>query len=257
MKYAIFDWDNTVRNGYTLFSWIDYLCQKRILNADLQRHIERLSFRYEAGYISHDMYAKQACFEYAEAIKGMNKTDLLSHLPSYMSTDRKNIFSFCKNVFQKLGELKIDIYIVSGAPSFIIEKYQKEFNIKKIFAFDVFSFNGRYTNVIKSNFGYNKKAAVRYLTAKYGEPPFVGFGDSESDISFLKVSRNPFCVYDKTRKLTLNDAIFIQNKMKGIEVESILLYSIMEKSKVKSIDNSIVQKKEEVEQKVAIDSYFS
>lgn len=37
-KYALFDWDNTIRRGYTLYSWVEYLHQCNITSIHLQKN---------------------------------------------------------------------------------------------------------------------------------------------------------------------------------------------------------------------------
>ena len=39
-QYAVFDWDNTVRDGFTLFDWIDYLVNRGVLTEEIQVAID-------------------------------------------------------------------------------------------------------------------------------------------------------------------------------------------------------------------------
>ena len=41
-KYALFDWDNTIRRGYTLYSWVEYLHQCNITSIYLQKKLREL-----------------------------------------------------------------------------------------------------------------------------------------------------------------------------------------------------------------------
>ena len=40
MDYALLDWDNTLRQGYTLFSWIDYLIEVGTVGSVVREEID-------------------------------------------------------------------------------------------------------------------------------------------------------------------------------------------------------------------------
>lgn len=46
MKYAVFDWDNTLRKGFTLFAWMDFLYTEKVLDAGVRRKMGRVQKRY-------------------------------------------------------------------------------------------------------------------------------------------------------------------------------------------------------------------
>lgn len=56
-RYAVFDWDNTVRRGFTIFPWIDHLFEKGVFDDASHRSIQSLNERYRMGTITHDEYA--------------------------------------------------------------------------------------------------------------------------------------------------------------------------------------------------------
>ena len=55
-RYALFDWDGTLREGYTLFEWIGFLRERgEILSARVLKRHDRLVADYREGRISHDL----------------------------------------------------------------------------------------------------------------------------------------------------------------------------------------------------------
>ena len=58
-RYALFDWDGTLREGYTLFEWIGFLRERGEIHSArvLKRH-DRLVADYREGRISHDVLAR-------------------------------------------------------------------------------------------------------------------------------------------------------------------------------------------------------
>ena len=57
MDYALLDWDNTLRQGYTLFSWIDYLIEVGTVGSVVREEIDYYIEEYLKDKISHDQIA--------------------------------------------------------------------------------------------------------------------------------------------------------------------------------------------------------
>ena len=59
MDYALLDWDNTLRQGYTLFSWIDYLIEVGTVGSVVREEIDYYIEEYLKDKISHDQLARE------------------------------------------------------------------------------------------------------------------------------------------------------------------------------------------------------
>ena len=73
MAYAVFDWDNTIRKGFTLFSWMDFLYSEEILDTKVRITISGVQDQYMRKQINHDEYAKKACEIYSYSNKASEK----------------------------------------------------------------------------------------------------------------------------------------------------------------------------------------
>lgn len=214
MKYAVFDWDNTVRNGYTLFSWIAYLCDKGILPSKLMEKEYNLGQRYIEGVISHDEYADIACQYYANALSGLNIEILDQCMDEYMQFDVKAIFPFTEQIFSYLKQYNIKPIVISGAPERVIKTYKNRFNLFEVYAVKEQVNRTAFTGQIEYNYGHGKHMIMSELVHKYGSPIF-GFGDSSSDVALLKAAKYRICVYDKVPSINLNGMIFIRRNESG------------------------------------------
>ena len=189
-RYALLDWDYTLRKGYTLTAWIEYLCTRNVFSASLPAAIASMQAQYDAGMISHDEYAMAACREYAAALQGMEE----EQLPGFCREQGALIYSFTEPLFQLLHRESIDAIVVSGAPGLILKQYQETFHIRKILAFEPEIRNGQYTGAASANYGFHKENAVQLTAKLYGTTPFLALGDSSSDIPLLMAARHAVCI---------------------------------------------------------------
>lgn len=197
-RYALLDWDYTLRDGYTLTAWIEYLRARHVVSDSLPASIASLQTRYDAGKISHDEYAMAACREYAAALQGMEEEQLSALLPGFCREQAALIYSFTEPLFQLLFRENIDAIVVSGAPCLILKQYQELFHIRQILAFEPEIQNGKYTGAAKANYGFHKENAVRLAADQYGTAPFLALGDSSSDIPLLLAAQHAVCIGRKS-----------------------------------------------------------
>lgn len=193
-KYVIFDWDNTVRNGYTLYSWVDFLCNNSIINPDFKYELNQIKEQYYQNHFTHDEYAKKACSLYAKSLMGLSFESVNNVVLDYMDYDRECLFKGIVPLFELFYDMNIDVIILSGAPSIILENYRTEFHLKSIFAFKEQVLHGVFTGDVECNHGFDKKSKVLELEKKYNSFPYMAFGDSESDVPMLECADHAFYI---------------------------------------------------------------
>lgn len=105
------------------------------------------------------------------------------------------------NVFSiYLNKKNVDIIVISGAPTRILEQYKEEFGIKDIFALEEEVVEKSFTGKVACNYGNNKFCKVNELIKQYKTTPYLALGDSESDIPLLDSSDYPICVGNGLKK---------------------------------------------------------
>lgn len=105
-KYALFDWDNTVRKGYTLYSWVDYLCECHVINPQIQDDLNKIEQKYKSGLITHDEYAREACELYSCVLKGVSRKKINDLANEYVKIDEQYIYNGIKKIFELLNQKK-------------------------------------------------------------------------------------------------------------------------------------------------------
>lgn len=194
--FALFDWDNTVRSGVTLFSWMDFLCDKKIITGDQKNYVWEIKRQYIKKQITHDQYAEMACARYASIMEGVSENDVASILPDYVNYEKQFLFSNLKSLFDAIYRKGIEIIVISGAPLRIISQYAEVFHLNRIFAFKEQIVDGVYSGEVEYNYGFEKYKVVQKLVNEYQAFPFLAFGDSYSDLPMLNSAVHSYCIGD-------------------------------------------------------------
>ncbi len=222
MDYALLDWDNTLRKGYTLFTWLDYLIDIGIVESVVRQEVDYYIEEYKKEKISHDQLAKDACDVFAKSIKGMKKSILERQIKDYMCEDSTKLYGFTQEIFDVLNENKILPIIISGAPSDILERYHMIFNIYKIYGFVAEVENDRFSGKVSYNYGYNKSLKVEEICNKMGKIPKIAFGDSVSDFEMLNKAEKSIIVCENEKYSKFKADGIIKQDMSSLEVRRLL-----------------------------------
>ena len=219
MRYALLDWDNTLRKGFTLFDCIDFFIKKNACAIELKSEIDCYIADYSKGVFNHDELAKMCCDAFSRSLAAKNTISIGRIFSQYFSYDKEKLFAFVPGLFQLMRNYGIKPIIISGAPGNVIKKYQSEFGIYRIYSYEMQTSNKRYTGATKFNYGYSKEKIVDALVKKYGKPIF-GMGDSYSDISLLTAAEHSVLIADANT--TIHSEIVLESSSDSDTVERVL-----------------------------------
>lgn len=222
MDYALLDWDNTLRKGYTLFTWMDYLINIGIIESEVRKEVDYHIEKYKKAEISHDQLARDAGKIFAKSIKGIRKSILEQKIQAYMCEDSSKLYGFTQEIFEVLNENKVLPIIVSGAPSDILENYLIQFNIYKIYGFVAEVENDRFSGKVLYNYGYDKSLKIEEICKKMGRLPKISFGDSASDFGMLEIAEKSIIVCKNERDSKFKADGIIKQDMSPLEVRQLL-----------------------------------
>ncbi len=205
MKYALLDWDNTLRKGYGIFSWCNFLVEKAIIDKTSLYKINLIRQKYESGLMSHDDFAKTACEIFANYLQGISVKKLAALEKEFIDIFKKDVFSFSRGILDCLENNNYKIIIVSGAPKSLIKQCITDNKNVIVFGLEFEKHNNKYTGLVKRNYGFDKHEIVDLLIAKYGKPS-IAFGDSSSDIYMLNESEKSILIVSDQTKTALYKA---------------------------------------------------
>ena len=201
-RYALFDWDGTLREGYTLFEWIGFLRERgEILSARVLKRHDRLVADYRDGRISHDVLARESCQNYEEGIRGTRVERYEALRSEYHRYDRTRQLAFAPVLFRWLKDRGIQPVVITGAPVDMIEAYFGEYGIGEAYGHRLEMRDGRLTGNALENCGFHKERKVRELAERFGCPPMLAAGDSDSDLPLLLAAKTALVVRGRAETL--------------------------------------------------------
>lgn len=195
-KYAcIADWDQTLRRGYTLGNWLLFLSNSQQIEPSYVVQFEKLLNKYRESQISHDQLADEAICLYSDAIKHLDRKILRQYAGDFVKIDRENLMPFTKNLAENLKDNGIDLYIVTGAPKIVMDRYKEEIIIREVFSVDEEEFYD--INSVKNHGRSIYKEKAKDIITSYNSKIKCSFGDSLSDLPILKSAEHKFFFGDK------------------------------------------------------------
>jgi len=194
-KVAIIDWDGTIRHGFTIVDWMEYLYKHKIVGS---HHIYKLKSyfqQYSDGDLSHDELAEITGNLYAKALRGKSYEKIRMLAEKYIRIDKKKLFKEMVSLLENLKSINIKIVIISGAPLEVLEQYAVILDFHKVYALKIDrDESGIYTGKVEENPGISviKGKIIEGLRKQY--IIIYGFGNSESDVPIFKSAKQPILI---------------------------------------------------------------
>jgi len=208
-RFALFDWDNTLRRGFTIVSWVKYLYDQHIV--DKNNYINLLyQFKlYESKKISYQQLSDNTALIYARSITG-EKVSNLEQLAYDFCQQDQCLFAFAKPLLEICGKTGIEIIVISGSPKLVLIKYAKKLGLNVVYGMDIEIQSGRYTGRLTNDYGAEKQKIVCDICKSRESAPLFAFGDSIADAPLLKASKYGFLIGENGEQISLNGTV-IQN----------------------------------------------
>lgn len=185
---AVLDWDGTLRRGYEIVDWTNFLDESGRFDhqtADRQRD---LVSNYLAGAITYTQAVFDVAVIYAEGITGRKVQDTLTLAARFAKSDDA-IFDFTPALFDLLIRNDVKIVLISNTPQVLLEEYKKLFTLTEVHGLQIGEQAGSWMNQVIMNPGLSqvKKRVVADLAATYDI--LVGMGDTHEDAPLLESAK--------------------------------------------------------------------
>lgn len=195
-RYALFDWDNTLRGGFTITSWVEYLNANHVVSSDRYSDLLLQFDLHKKAKITYEELSNFTTQIYAKAIKGISVAEL-DHLALEFCLQDKAVFPFTSRLLSTLHSAGIETIVVSGSPQVVLFQYAKMFEITETYGMEIESKFGLYTGVPKQDYGSQKSSIVNTILRKRAHSPLFAFGDSLADMPLLEAAQYGYLISDK------------------------------------------------------------
>ena len=204
---VIFDLDNTILNGDSDYSWINFLIEEGHVNKKEYELKNKYFYdQYYEGKLNYDEWAEFAL----STIKGKTLsqiTDLLTHFVNTVIEPMINIYAL--RLLHKHNHDNDIMLLASATNSVIVQPIAKRLGFKNIVATEVEVIDGVYTGKVfgRPALGEGKLIKVTEWAASYGINNFedtIFYSDSINDLPLLSKVRTPKAVNpdDQLRKIS-------------------------------------------------------
>lgn len=194
-KIAIFDIDGTIFRKNLHFELINELAWMKIFPISVRNALTEVYTNWLEHEGTYEEYRKALVELYAKHIKGCSRSDVLKASRIVVPFHAKRTYIFAEKIIKKFRAEGYHLIAVSGSPIEVVEEYNSRY-LKFDYVFgSVYAVNGedRYTGEAQFEPSKNKGNVVeQYMYEhKLSFENSYGVGDTESDISFLKLVKHP------------------------------------------------------------------
>lgn len=193
-KVAVFDIDGTIFRSSLLIELMEKFIEeglfpyqaRALFTEEYQRWLDRRG--------SYADYINKVVAAYGTYIKGVKLEDAMEVSGRLMIFHKNRVYTFTRDLIKKLAKTHF-LLAISHSPYHVVEPFCREWEFDKIYAMmyevdnsGVFTGNVEYADLIKDKGKILARAVQKENLTLKGS---VGVGDTESDISFLKMVTRP------------------------------------------------------------------
>lgn len=204
IKYALFDWDNTLRKGFTITDWMQYLFEKQVVSKEYYSNFMYQFELYNNHKIDYKKLSDNTTYIYANAITGKNVLEMENMAQDFCIKDQA-VFSFTDKLFKKFRENNIEIIVVSGTPQMLLNYYSRLLGIDEAYGLVIGIAADCFVNVIQKDYGAYKEDIVREICVSKGRLPIFALGDSIADAPLIDKAKYGCYINKETGAITLGD----------------------------------------------------
>ncbi|MBI5220997.1 MAG: HAD family phosphatase [Candidatus Liptonbacteria bacterium] len=203
-KLAIFDIDGTIFRSSLLIELTNALAAEGIFRPSASRAYERARKKWLDRQGEYEDYITSVIVSFRKNLKGVAYDDFLRVAQQVVTVHQNRVYQFTRDLVRNLKQKGYWLAAISHSPKAIVGPFAKRLGFDKTYGIlyeldGAHKFTGRamYEDLI-----YDKAKIVQRILEKETVTlkGSVGVGDTESDISFLRLVNRPIC-FNPNRKL--------------------------------------------------------
>lgn len=205
-KFAIFDIDGTIFRSSLLIELTEALIDEGVFPEEVRNTYARSYKNWSDRRDSYEKYINSVVAAFEKNIKGIDHKVFIKIAQRTVKINKNRVYIYTRNLLKELKKKNYYLIAISHSPREIVQEFCQELGFNKIYGriYEVdkknkFTGQTLYSDLIADKAKLLERALVKEnLTLKAS----IGVGDSEGDISIMKMVANPIC-FNPNSKLYL------------------------------------------------------
>jgi HAD superfamily hydrolase (TIGR01490 family) len=194
MKYAFFDVDNTLYDGYSASELIEFVNTVKPNKELMERYFASIE-DYKLRKISYNEISQIALDITSECLKGFSRSEAQNFVSQMLAVKSKVFNDWVDEVIKYLKNNGYSITLVSAGPDLAIQELANRIDADEWFATEVPVLDDVYSGGITQLLNEEKKSElISKLLSDKEVAISIAFGDSTGDIPMLELVDHSFVV---------------------------------------------------------------
>ncbi len=196
-KLAIFDIDGTIFRSSLLIELTDALIREGIFPASVAGEYNKAHAKWLNREGAYDDYIMAVVRAFDSKLKGVSKADFTRVARSVVKANGKRVYRYTRSLVGDLQNKGYYLLAISHSPLDIVSPFAKTLGFNKVYgriyetdSKNCFTGKTEYLDLISDKAKILMRAIDKESLTLKGS---IGVGDSEGDISFLKLVEKPIC----------------------------------------------------------------
>lgn len=203
-KVAVFDVDGTLFRSSLLIEVVDSLIQEGIFPLKAQQEYDRAFQAWLDRKGSYEDYIRDVIVVFSKYLKGVPYAEFLRVADRTALIYQNRLYRFTRDLVRDLKKKNYYLLAISHSPKTILDGFCKELGFDKVYGHiyesdtqEIMTGKILYDELMSDKGKVLERAIEKENLTLSGS---VGVGDSEGDISFLKMVDRPIC-FNPNKKL--------------------------------------------------------
>ncbi len=196
-RVAVFDIDGTIFRSSLLIELVDALIQEGIFPPEVGQTYANAYMQWLNRKGSYETYIMSVVAVFNMNIKGVAYDDFLRIAEQVVSFHRHRIYKYTRDLIRNLRKKKYYLLAISHSPKVILDPFCKKLGFNKVYGmlYEIDAKNWLTGMAVHRDLMINKAEILKRAVEKERLTlvKSIGVGDTDSDISFLKLTEQQIC----------------------------------------------------------------
>lgn len=193
-KFAFFDVDNTIYNGYTAGDFLAFLDSQDLINKTIYGQVLQATDDYLSKRIDYNEISQRVLDLASLAVKEKTISEIETLVGQFFKNKKEVFKPWVEEVVKHLEKKDYKIILISAGPEYMIKEIAKLIKADKYYATSIEIIDDKYTGKETHLIHNGEKLEIIKKLTLDKDTRTIGFGDSTGDIPMLEYVDQAFVV---------------------------------------------------------------